>query len=816
MRMSNQLIRVGTLLCCAVLSVSMRAGAQLPRSSMRIFVPRLEGGPDSSASDIVSLARLLMQFELVRLPFAERINDTAPACDDGSQQVTTASSTRAVDFFIVRVAAKPLATGTVEVESDLEHCSVRGLQRVYHEDASLRVEDVASDVPLMARRIAERISYEARTPVAVAVSGTLDGLDAKTVRRTIDDVLRLQPTLRPTDSSSADTVLANLTSGARSVAFGFAGPTFIELVPLKVTTIPERETEATAKLSRALLTHLRIGLYGATTKEGAKVDLPRDSALARVADALCFDNVSDCRPDAAAASLALRAMHTPIDAQRADVEQLTDIDIVTAIAYTRLRADDRGGAFEALKRALALAPGNPRPTLPQSTQALLKRALGDLYLAEGNYSAALDQYEALLTAAPRDTGLQVKIVRTLRAAGRPYDAFRRATSFGEGMAPTLQTLALDVLEDVQPAELSSHIDEARQRCNDAGLSEKCADLFDHRGAVLRQSGRTSEQVQRLYATQTLQSLSDTARRIDAAVARAAAALGTVVFPYRSGRLSIQASGTRQAVITSSLATVDSLLAGHSGRDSLLARVRASRELAVRIRAILEALAGDYDSARRGAAQADSLLPNPAAVTLQLQLAYAGYTRAKDATDSATRRGPARALLDTALARYPKDDAVLTMASMVCGEFDVDFACAYRAAEARMKYGRHLETRPRLELIEAAILADRFEKANDWIDDLKIAKPDYCERSLSSFFDYWAEAARNHPDHAKRGLEAWESANRSYWSLPGSNGPCWSFGGVTRKLAGMNGSPLKSKLSEMLTAMIQRPTSTPAPAPAPTR
>jgi hypothetical protein len=322
-------------------------------------------------------------------------------------------------------------------------------------------------------------------------------------------------------------------------------------------------------------------------------------------------------------------------------------------------------------------------------------------------------------------------------------------------------------------------------------------LFASQGNALAKLGGSSEQVQRLLLAGDSRSRPDTARLAEIAVARASAALGAVNFPYQDNRLSIQAAAIKPGDVRAALAEFDSLILRFGGGAQRPA-LASSTELSFRVRAVLEALAGNYDDAMRLTAHGDSVLPNPAAATLRVQLAFIDATR--DSAGRLARLPTARILLDSAFSRYPKDPAVLAMRSLVCGEIAVDFSCAFDVAKKRMALSRNLDVRARIELVEAAVLADQFKTARDWIGEVKLGKSAVCERVLVAFYDYWADSWLQKDHHAAHRYAVWTAALTDYWADPAQNGRCWLFGGALKRLEAGPPTPLTFRLLQMLKVM----------------
>jgi tetratricopeptide (TPR) repeat protein len=561
-------------------------------------------------------------------------------------------------------------------------------------------------------------------------------------------------------------------------------------------------------LATQALARLDLMRHAPTLSSTAAInDLDPDQLSQRAREALCTNAKTDCHSDP---ELALRMVGAALSKResrrdRALLGRAADLLGQRANAIVAYRAAIEPQKGDAIGDALSTAE-----------QIDVMRSLLRIFRAASAPASALEIFDQLLLLVPDDTILQLEKARTLEYAGRRADAIQFVAGLAAASERRTYLIAFDsLLRDMQASEVADHADLLQDACRAApALRATCLAYLRRADDAL---GRTA--LNRVTARNLAHALlsvdSDTTRMVKYLTQVAESYLGTATYVVgiRPGRIERYPEfGSKQDSAEAFVVRAEALPLRDANARARLLRARAELDVS---RAQYERA---YETAKRAVAERDGpdglLLMAQAATLAAQQIEDAsGAPREPSAAAMAMRERAAAPLarlvsdrktvayvyfrevnhalgrdqvtteaLRRALSQDPTDREAADVLGYLCVEYSFDFQCGLDMS-SRLMVGAGLITYDdSLNAAEAAVLADKYELALQWVAPLWVRAPTNCRRAVAAFYETWAAYGVGDSTRRTTAQSRWLSAITAVDSERTPDTPvCWLFGGAETRL-----------------------------------
>jgi hypothetical protein len=761
-----------------------------------------------------------LHFELLRIARLKVESDPSARCG-GLDTSTVGRSTapRVISSFVAVGGTIDRGEGdslfTVVVEA--VRCTPVGWATLVQEPRTFPVNSAAPEVRALAGVIASALRTEALPKVKVIVAGGETGSPSPAnLKDHIIAEMAMHGIVEIVDTMA--TIQATVTLPHRA-PWTFASLRLVELganARSDSLAIERRNAEVLGAFSDRLAAiaarRVMEFAYGSTLRAGtAGGRINRDSALASARRALCIEEPVDCRPSPDAAQTYIGMID--------EAPYSLDASYWAIKGRTDLARGDRVGALTALERALDLrTQGDSTTVAPEASERELRATIAGIYRTAGDPRGAYPHYQVLVALAPLDSGYARALAQTLRLAPRRIDAIR-AVLDGLARFPNWEALyreAGDALREMSATYLADSARTVADLCRRdttrstatmdrpaigdtilGRLAADCGAVFASRAAALaRQHGDTAR-IRRLARAGI--ELAGTRRAVEAeaSVALAASYLGSFRWEFEGDSISFESPGYNRDSVRVHAASARTLAPDSMGVATL--------GLLLQVEAAAAVLEHDMNMAPRLAYEAYSIAPTKDATALYGTTALRSFYASRNQTvwQEQTWGRNAKAALDSATTRYPRDTTLINLWKAVCRASGADSACAYDAARRQIASGSISSPRSIIGAVEDALLVDSAATALLWLRTIPINKLSPCEEALVGLFTYWSASLLGDASTASDGLVQWQRGHSMYVQGPAGAPECWAFARVKAKSSLLPQNALRERIDDMVRRMEER-------------
>ena len=801
-------LRIGFLFCIGISAVEAQGSQQLDanRKIDVYFQDFALANADSVGRDVASFAGLNVTYSLLRNPSIRVARKSAPACPSpGKAQSKDKSKAQKEDF--VAGIDDPVSRGFFAVHGSVERagsdsaylvdvevgkCTRIGFSQVFHHTTNVSRSTLAAELPAIAEEVTDRIQFNAKLGIHVAVSG--DSL----LRNAIKASLLGYPFLRPEDSLfdirlSVKPVSRGLYTTSLDFGLNIAPITASITIPADKRSLSQAADEIAAQTSRAVSATL-LGLEKVPGRNN------KESAVAAARGALCLgEAATDCRTSPEAALAALTSTGPLLN---------RDAELMLLYGRSKLAAGEYGAAVKTLRAADSLIRTNPYSVRPADvTSRTAHQLIANAYRSAGNYSDAATEYRFVLKFDPADTVTVLALAETLRSAGRHMEALAtlKAWMVSNPRSASMRRATYSLLMDMSPRFLVDSVAAVRQICMlDPALRGSCAQVYAERGIESGRRRAEPADTRTLLDSALSFGIADSSVVVESALRLAALAVDVIQFPLGPGGI-IRVPGYDRAMAVKNLALAEERMTSSTPVDQ--------REWMNRISAIVLAADGDLAGAYAGGLKAMATKRTVASTRLTAHIAiaaaFANPIPSGPPGNGVSKRWlqEARMILDSGVKRFAADRSMPRLLLVLCENFLDDLRCAFEAG--RMLVDRGISEIPDLiEVVEAAVLANEYQTGRSWLAKVQSQQLAGCNKSLAEFFAFWGSLQIGDQPAAKTAFEAWrKSLSAVPAAAPIRN--CWDFAGAKKVLARTNAPPWYATLSGMIETMMNPAVPSPA-------